>query len=71
VLSGAAVNWTTDNPNHDLRALVATIARSQIVVAATPAEASRFPAGFDAVDLAILEWIAREGRSAGRALLRM
>jgi hypothetical protein len=65
------MNWTTDNPFPDLHTLVAVIARSQIVVAAVPADISRFPAGFDEIDIAILEWIAREGRRAGRELLRM
>ncbi len=69
--SGAAMNWTTDNPSPDLQDLVAVIARSQIVVAAAPMDISRFPAGFDEIDIAILEWIAREARRAGRALLRM
>jgi hypothetical protein len=68
------MNWTTDDPSPDLRTLCAVIARSQIVVARAPADKNRFPAGFDAIDIAILEWIAREGRRAdraGRALLRM
>jgi hypothetical protein len=61
------MNWTTDHPGPDLHTLVAAIARSQIVVAAAPAQTSRFPVGFDAIDIAILEWIAREGRRRGRA----
>jgi hypothetical protein len=40
-------------------ALVAAIARSPIVV---PRPATLLPAGFDEVDLAILNWIAAEAR---------
>jgi hypothetical protein len=52
----------------DLDTLAAVIARSQIVVAAMPADIRRFPAGFDSVDIAILEWIAAEGSRAGHEL---
>jgi len=48
--------------------LVAAIARSSIV-AACPAP--RFPNGFEAVDVAILEWIAAEGRRIGRGFALM
>jgi hypothetical protein len=46
---------------HDvmLQALTATIARSQIVVWRP---AAPLPAGFDDVDVAILNWIAAEAR---------
>jgi hypothetical protein len=57
----------TDTNYRDLDTLVAVIARSEIVVAA-PADVRQFPAGFDSVDIAILEWIAAEGRRAGRVL---
>jgi hypothetical protein len=46
----------------DLETLAAVIARSQIIVAAP---AKRLPTGYDDVDVAILEWIAAEGRRAG------
>jgi len=46
-----------------IEALTAAIARSPIVVARP---APSFPAGFDAADVAILEWIAAEGRRIGR-----
>jgi hypothetical protein len=53
----------------DLETLAAVIARSQIVVAGrTPCR--RLPAGFDEVDVAILDWIAAEGRRA-RSLFHM
>jgi hypothetical protein len=58
--------------NHpDLDTLAAVIAHSQIVVAERAKPARHLPAGFDDVDIAILEWIAAEGRRAGRELARM
>lgn len=60
-----------------LGTLVATIAHSQIVVAASGrdsrlvAERRSLPAGFDDVDVAVLEWIAAEGRRVGRGLARV
>lgn len=51
-----------------LAALVAVIAHSQIVARQPARLAAPLPAGFEAVDLAILEWIAAEGRRAGRRL---
>lgn len=54
----------------DLETLAAVIARSQIVIAdRTPAR--QLPAGFDDVDVAILDWIAAEGRRVSRSLIRM
>jgi len=53
----------TDWNSPALATLTAVIARSPIVLAAP---ASRLPAGFEAVDIAILEWIAAEGRRIGR-----
>jgi hypothetical protein len=58
----------------DLEALAAVIARSPIVVARVVARLQpdrRLPAGFEDVDVAILEWIAAEGRRAGRGLVRL
>ena len=52
----------------DLDTLSAVIARSQIVVARPSCR--RLPAGFDDVDIAILNWIAAEGRRA-RSLVQM
>jgi hypothetical protein len=51
-----------------LEILIAAIARSPIVVAQP---AARFPAGFDEVDVAILDWIAAEGRRIGRGFVLM
>jgi hypothetical protein len=46
----------------DLETLAAVIAHSQIVVAAP---VRRLPAGFDEVDIAVLDWIVAETRYAG------
>ncbi len=54
----------------ELATIAAVIAHSQIVVP-PPAVRRRLPAGFDAVDVAILDWIAAEGRRAGRSFVRM
>jgi hypothetical protein len=56
-----------ENP-PDLDTLAAVIAHSQIVVVD---RVRRLPAGFDDVDVAILDWIAAEGRRAGRSYARM
>jgi hypothetical protein len=52
---------------RDLSTLTAAIAHSQLVV--TLAVAQRFPVGFDDQDVAILQWIAAEGRHAKRSYL--
>ncbi len=62
---------TTGTNYPDLLTLAALIAHSQILVAPARSDARRFPAGFDDVDIAILEWIAAEGRRAGRVFVRM
>lgn len=60
------------NANYpDLATLAAVIARSQITLPAEAPDSAHLPAGFDEVDIAILEWIAAEGRRAGRAYARM
>ena len=58
----------------DLAVVCAVIAHSQIVLpqivpalTVRPWAARQLPAGFEDVDLAILDWIATEGRRAGRA----
>jgi hypothetical protein len=66
----------TRTPGFDtLAAVLALVARSQIVVAKTPRQGATkspaLPAGFDDVDIAILEWIAAEGRRLGRGLARL
>jgi hypothetical protein len=61
---------TVDADYTDLETIVAAIARSPIV-AARLALRRRLPSGFDAVDAAILDWIAAEGRRAGQNFIRM
>jgi hypothetical protein len=58
------MQWT------DLETLAAVVARSQIVVG-DRAPRRRLPAGFDAADVAVLDWIAAEGRRAGRSFVFM
>jgi hypothetical protein len=65
----------TNSPDTDaLAAVLALVAHSQIVVAARNAEgvakSRSLPAGFDDIDIAVLEWIAAEGRRLGRGLAR-
>jgi len=59
----------------DLETLAAVIACSQIVVKhrnpSMRTRCRRLPAGFDEVDVAVLDWIAAEGRRAGSTLVRM
>jgi hypothetical protein len=52
----------------DVETLAAVIAHSQIVVVAPRA---RLPAGFDAADIAVLDWIVAETCYAGRSYVRM
>jgi hypothetical protein len=49
----------------DLETLTSAIAQSPIVVAVPAAAVARLPAGYDQVDVAILRWIAVEGRRIG------
>jgi hypothetical protein len=60
----------TDSPDVDtLAAVLALIAHSQIVVAEPKGEgvakSRSLPAGFDDIDIAILEWIAADARRLG------
>ena len=50
----------------DLSTIAAVIARSPIRVMKLNAVPHDLPAEFEDVDIAILEWIAAEGRRAGR-----
>jgi hypothetical protein len=55
------------NENYsDVETLSAVIAHSQIVVAECAGPSPALPAGFDEVDIAILDWIAAEGRVVRR-----
>ena len=58
-----------DRPGLD--ELIAMIARSQIVIGERPAARVALPAGFGDADLAVLTWIAAEGRRIGNRLARM
>ena len=55
----------------DIATLAAMIAHSQIVVPEPPRYLERFPAGYEDIDIAVLEWIAAEGRRVGRGLALM
>jgi hypothetical protein len=56
----------------DIATLAAMIAHSQIVVREPPRAAfDLLPAGFDDVDVFILDWIAAEARCAGQAFVRL
>jgi hypothetical protein len=61
---------TTHQQRADVETLAAVIARSQIVVTQAVARC-RLPAGFEAVDAAILRWIAEEARCVSRRLVRL
>jgi hypothetical protein len=56
-------------PNVDLGTLVALIEQSPIRV---PTLAVRpLPAGFDALDIAVLDWIVAQARASGRNYAHM
>jgi hypothetical protein len=57
-----------NEPNTDLCTLVTAIERSPIYVRAS---GSRLPAGYDALDIAILDWIAAQARASRRAYAQM
>ena len=60
----------SDEQYTDLETLAAVIARSQILIA-VPHPRRLLPAGFDAVDIAVLNWIAAEVRRASDSFARM
>ena len=60
------------NDRHaTVEVLAAMIAHSQIMMTQPAEPRPRFPAGFDDIDIAVLEWIAAEGRRLDRSLLQM
>lgn len=69
------MNIGTEFP--DLSTLTAVVARSQIVVETSLADSClladrrSLPAGFGDVDIAVLEWIATEGRRVARVIARL
>ena len=65
---------TTPTTYCGLDRIVAVIGRSPIVVSHVCSSAARLaalPDHFDKVDLAILDWLAAEGRRIGRHVVRM
>lgn len=57
------MKFVKDQDGPSLAAIVALIEHSQIVDAEPDKAAAGFPAGFEDVDIAILEWIAGEPRA--------
>jgi hypothetical protein len=62
---------STDQDVVTLETLADVIARSQIIVENPADRASDLPAGFDATDVAILDWIVAEARRGGRGYALM
>jgi hypothetical protein len=59
------------NSYPTIETLSAVITRSQIVVAQPHCPVLSFPAGFDELDIAVLDWIGTEARRLGRRLQPM
>ena len=55
----------------DIATLAAMIAYSEIVVPQPPRYLECLPAGYEEIDVAVLDWIAAEGRRVGRGLALM
>jgi len=55
----------------DIATLAAMISHSQIVVPEPPRYLECLPAGYEEIDVAILDWIAGEGRRVGYGLALM
>ena len=58
--------WSFGESKPDLSTIVAVIARSRICVTARHEAQFDLPAGFDDVDLAILDWILAENSPVKR-----
>jgi ABC-type phosphate transport system auxiliary subunit len=67
----ALMKLSRDQNGLALETLAAMIVHSQIVVAQPAKPASRLPAGFDEVEISILDWIAAEGQCIGHSFVRM
>jgi arsenate reductase-like glutaredoxin family protein len=63
-----AMKLSTDQDSLTVEALIATIARSPIVV---PRPVTLLPVGFEEVDVAILGWIAAEARRMRHTVVLM
>jgi len=61
----------TDWQYPTVEVLAAMIAHSQIMVTQPAETTPPLPAGFDDIDIAVLEWIAAEGRRLDQSLLQM
>ena len=55
-----------DQHYPNVATLAAVIAHSQIVVAQPHSPMPALPGGFEGLDIAVLDWIAVEGRRLGR-----
>jgi len=62
------IKLSRDQDSLAFEILATMVTHSQIVVAQPAKPAPHFPAGFDEVDIAILDWIAAEGRRVGSTL---
>lgn len=67
----AMMKLSIDQDRVALETLADVIAHSQIVVESVADRATRLPAGFDATDVAILNWIVAEARRAARGYALM
>jgi hypothetical protein len=56
---------------HTVASLSAVIGHSQVMVAQPHCPTQTLPAGFNYTDIAVLDWIAAEGRRQGRNHLPM
>lgn len=56
------MTFASDQDQSSLEAIVAVIAHSPIIASQPARLAVRFLIGFEDVDIAVLEWIARERR---------
>ena len=66
----ATIEQRPDIETLDIASLALAIARSPIVVAQASSR-RRLPDGFEDVDLAILDWISREGRRVSRSVVKI
>ncbi len=62
---------STDQDLFTLKTLTDVIAHSQIIVENAVDRAARLPTGFNATDVAVLDWIVAEGRRVGSGLVQM
>ena len=63
----ATMKLSMDQDLVTLNTLAEVIARSQIVLESSAGRVALLPPGFDATDVAVLDWIVAEGRSVARS----